>query len=434
MIKCNKNFSYGDFHCDNDFEGELPLKYKTINNYKQLSFSYIMYGIHKCSGSCMYCSAAHTMDYNTDGNANTYKFYPDKVKARIQDYFKKSNKIDIFSEDGKKCDLHVDIWGGNPLENRKQFKESVEFLKTTLEPYVHKLDLHTSGNGLELQNKSLCNYLKTNNIGYQLSHDGLGQWIRTGIIDPLYWDKTKDNIVDLARCGILNWINTTLSHRNYSFLKNIDYWNKWIDENKLDPKKLYIKLNHIYPGTEPIHKIWNYDDSDNIVHGQIKTGEEIGELTPHGYNLQEYLHEFRLLCIACSAPGARQSPIYGPFAGYITGQMNRNRILKTHKDFVGMCRQYQQGIIDYNFPIDSIGEYSQCNLIDSSTPVEHPSCQQPDYCKGCKFEFYEECHPCGSENYEKLDKESGHCIYRYAMNEVIDEIKTIRSFSNRHNK
>ena len=41
--------------------------------------SLVMYGIHKCSGSCLYCSAASTMNYNEDGNKNTFKFDKEKI-------------------------------------------------------------------------------------------------------------------------------------------------------------------------------------------------------------------------------------------------------------------------------------------------------------------------------------------------------------------
>ena len=75
----------------------------------------------------------------------------------------------------------------------EEFKKTVEFCQNELKEFSQVV-LHTSGNGLELQSNDLVEYLIDNNIHYQLSHDGLGQWMRTGEIDPLYWDKTKGSL------------------------------------------------------------------------------------------------------------------------------------------------------------------------------------------------------------------------------------------------
>ena len=130
-------------------------------------------------------------------------------------------------------------------------------METRIKPHFHNFIIHTSGNGLELQHKGLVKYLKDHNIHYQLSHDGLGQWQRTPGIDPLYWDKTRDNIIDLVNSGNLDWINCTLSYRNYSFFANIEYWNKWRKDAGIWDKPITIKLNHIYPGTLPVDKVYD---------------------------------------------------------------------------------------------------------------------------------------------------------------------------------
>ena len=65
--------------------------------------------------------------------------------------------------------------------------------------------------------------------------------MRTGLIDPLYWDKTKDNIVKLTRLGILDWINTTLNGRNYSFFENMEL-NYEIIKNLLKGEPVLFKF------------------------------------------------------------------------------------------------------------------------------------------------------------------------------------------------
>lgn len=351
------------------------------------SISIVMYGIKKCSGACLYCSAASTMDYRAKDNKNTFILKPEETRKTILDFCQGS------LEQGKNqggTSLNIDIWGGNPVENFEPFKQTVEFCETQLKDFK-EIRLHTSGNGLELKDKDIVDFLIAHNIHYQLSHDGLGQWLRTGEIDPLYWEKTRDNITLLAKKGILDWINCTLSARNSSFFDNIEYWNKWRKENDLMNCNLTIKLNHIYDGTPPIDKKWVYSDN-----AQIKHGEVIGDLNFKGEVLQDYLHEFRKLAYILLTPGVSEEPYWKPFGNYITEQAKRFRMLK-EGETAGSCVAFQRGLTDKNFAIDTTGKYCQCNLIDSSMTVKNKNAKQPDYCKNCKYKNMAECNPCGSE-------------------------------------
>lgn len=366
--------------------------------------SIVMNGIKKCSGSCLYCSAASTMDYRAKDNKNTFKFYPDKLKARILEYCKTA------LDTKEPVELSVDIWGGNPVENFEPFKQVVDFCENKLKEF-QKVKLHTSGNGLELRDKDIKDYLVEHNIHYQLSHDGLGQWMRTGEIDPLYWEQTKDNIADLARRGVLDWINCTLTSRNPSFFDNIEYWNKWRKEIGLDGSvPLTIKLNHIYDGTPPITKKWLGKDN-----AYIKHGEEIGDLNFHGDVLQNYLSEFRKLAIICKTPGIQDNWIFKPYIGYITGQADRYTIVQNENQY-GACVKFQRGITKTNFAIDTKGKYCQCNLIDSDNKVKNSKAEMPAYCKGCKYEKTMECNTCGSEDYPEK------CEYKWWWNKTLEEM------------
>ena len=372
------------------------------------SISIVMNGIKKCSGSCLYCSAASTMEYRSKTNKTTFVFLKDKLKERILEYT--GPQLEGDRKAGVGTQLMVDIWGGNPLENFEPFKQVVEFCENDLKEFK-KVKLHTSGNGLELQDKDLFQYLIDHNINYQLSHDGLGQWLRTGEIDPLYWDKTKDNIAELARRGMLDWINCTLSARNPSFFANIDYWNKWRDSIRLDGSiQMTLKLNHIYDGTPPIKKKWLGADNDFIKHG-----EEVGDLNLHGETLQQYLHEFRKLAIICKTPGVRDLWQYKPYTAYINGQTDRYILIKDDKE-LGACVKFQRGLTDKNFAIDTKGEYCQCNLIDSDNKVKNSKAEMPEYCKGCKYEKSMECNTCGSENFPEK------CEYKWWWNKTLEEM------------
>lgn len=384
------------------------------------SISIVMNGIKKCSGSCLYCSAASTMEYRSKENKNTFVFKKDKLKKRILEYCREA------LEQGQKnggTQLAIDIWGGNPVENFEPFKKVVEFCENELKEFKI-VKIHTSGNGLEMRDSDLFQYLIDHNINYQLSHDGLGQWLRTGEIDPLYWDETKNNLAELARRGILDWINCTLSARNPSFFANIEYWNKWRKEIGLD-NNLVIKLNHIYDGTPPIEKKWLGKDNEFIKHGEI-----IGDLNFHGEVLQGYLHEFRKLALICKTPGIENVWEYKPFISYITGQADRFIFIKNDNE-LGSCTKFQRGITKTNFAIDTKGEYCQCNLIDSDNKVKNAKAEMPAYCNDCKYKKTMECNTCGSENYPEK------CEYKWWWNKTLEEMfslnELIKNFNQIHN-
>ena len=386
------------------------------------NISIVMNGIKKCSGSCMYCSAASSMKYRDSKNKSTFKFYPDKLKKRILEYCEQD--LERGNTNGG-TQLNIDIWGGNPVENFEQFKQVIDFCENNLKEFRF-IKLHTSGNGLELQDRDIVDYLIKHGIHYQLSHDGLGQWLRTGEIDPLYWDKTKDNIVELTRIGILDWVNCTLSSRNPSFFANIEYWNKWRKENNLMEVNFTIKLNHIYDGTRPIEKKWLGKDNSQIKHGEV-----IGDLCFHGETLQNYLHEFRKLTLIMLTPGIENDIMLKPYYNYISDQASRYKIIDKPED-VGSCVSFQRGLKTRNFAIDTKGEYCQCNLIDSDSKVLNPTAAQPEYCKNCKYKMTAECNSCGSENYPEK------CEYHWWWNKTLEEtfqmIELRKSIMNLQNK
>ena len=384
------------------------------------SISLVMNGIKKCSGSCLYCSAASTMNYRGKDNKSTFVFDREKTKKRILEYTK-----EVFDQaNGKGVELNVDVWGGNPVENFEPFKQCIDFLENDLKEFSY-IRIHTSGNGLELQDNDIVEYLIKHGIHYQLSHDGLGQWLRTGDIDPLYWEKTKDNISRLAREGNLDWINCTLSARNPSFFENIEYWNKWRDTFGIADKNITIKLNHIYDGTKPIEKKWLGKDNKYIKHGEV-----IGDLCFHGETLQAYLHEFRKLSYICMTPGIENNMTFNVFASYIRGQYNRFNYIKNPRE-AGSCVAFQRGLTDKNFAIDTKGEYCQCNLIDSDSKVHNPTAKQPDYCKNCKYKNLAECNQCGSENYP--EKCEYHWWFANTLEETWQVLELLKHFQNGQN-
>lgn len=374
------------------------------------SLSITMYGIKKCSGGCLYCSAASTMDYRSPENTTTFKLDKENLTNTLNNDWGVNNARNAVHKH-----MRIDLWGGNPVENFEPFVQTVSFLKEYFKEW--DLDLHTSGNGLELQSSDIVDYLISNNIKYQLSHDGLGQWLRTGEIDPLYWDKTKDNIALMANIGILDAINCTLNRYNYSFLKNLEYFNKWRSKIGIAQKDtgLYIKLNHIYDGSEAVNKPNVFGHWQDGYDESLK-GTNIGSLSLRGKVLDEYMHEFKVLYNILRAPISQNNMYYKPYASYILEQGKRWGEMSYMDENTGACRSFQRGLTSQTFVIDTLGNYCECNLIDSSYHVKNPGGYQPTYCNTCRFKNQKECNPCGSENF------SEDCEFLYKWCQTLEEI------------
>ena len=104
---------------------------------------------------------------------------------------------------------------------------------------------------------------------------------------------------------------------------------------------------------------------------------------------------------------------------YFDGQLSRQRVLRNHDSWNGACRSYQRykhGLGEgakTNFVLDTTGRYSECNLLDADHVAENPGGVQPSYCRGCRYEYFEECNMCGSEDYPD------ECNYSYAWAQLL---------------
>ena len=120
-------------------------------------------------------------------------------------------------------------------------------------------------------------------------------------------------------------------------------------------------------------------------------------------------------------PNITQSDEYKPFISYIREQLNRWDIIPAGKElqYFGSCIAFQNGLKDTNFAIDTIGEYCQCNLIDSSATVKNPTGTRPKECETCEYTRQAECFPCGSEFMET-------CEFNYAWCQVLEEFAQLK--------
>lgn len=395
--------------------------------YTVVNCSLTMYGVRNCSGGCYYCSARHTMGYDEQTNNETFIFNGPKIIERLREYIKTTNNI----EDLSTVDLLIDVWGGNPLDNFDCFKRTIDFIENDLRKLFHRVEIHTSGNGLEMRKKEVVDYLIEHRIGYQLSHDGCGQFLRTGEIDPLYWEKTKDNLVLLAKENLFDWICCALSAYNFSPISNLRYFTNWIEENNLEDHNFYIKLHHIYPGTKPINKHYVGPDKD-----YIKNGDLIGELQVRGDRLRIQMNEYEwLTAISCYAQDNDLSletqelkstdlkyfmEYFRQFVGFF-----RPDLKEYDNSIYGACSLFQKGINKVTFVIDTAGEFSPCNVMQHDVTMAWPTCEQAPYCKDCEFRFQSECNSCGIEAPEEMNPETGRCYYRYNLMRLAKRITYI---------
>lgn len=424
---------------------------KKGNKYK--SFSLISFGTESCNGSCSYCSAASSMSYNMGinlskdleaecrrvnaKNAQESKFDFPAVEKTMDEYFGYTKDK---HEAMKGTLLHVDLWGADGLCNFDSLVEEIYFLEDYCKEREWKLDPHTSTNGLACVVKEWTDFLHEHHIHLQLSHDGLAQWVRTKTLDPMDLPEVRA----LIRDGTIDWINCTLNFWNWSIFDNIDYYNSKLKEifpevwsktevasKEIDRiyRSLFIKLNHIYDST--------YDIKAKNLNGKYRTryydnlkGAELGNLAfqnrpdladkydmPElGHVLDNYINQWYRVWEMFKNMGPNDYSLL-PYKSYLWGQLHRFKMLKSLDDTkAGACYAFQRGLRNKTFVIDTLGKYSQCNLIDSAHKVLNPTAEKPKYCEGCRYYLSTECNHCGSVKF--ADK----CEYLYRWNAMLESI------------
>lgn len=203
-----------------------------------------------------------------------------------------------------------------------------------------------------------------------------------------------------------------------------------------ETKNMFIKLNHIYEGTPPITKKWLFDDYKTEYKCVIapKKGEEIGDLNFSDKAIKTFMHEFRMMGLICMMPGIGDSLEWSPYISYISGQFGDFNCFEG-EEHSGACRQFQKGISKVNFAIDTIGEYCQCNLIDSSVTVKDPMCTPMPECEECEYKNFDGCKTCGSEkkticNFHKEYARS--CQEFEQLRMLLDKLYENNSFNNQN--
>jgi hypothetical protein len=420
-----------------------------------VSKSIIIHGGKVCSGACAYCSAAKSQNYTQpflylekdkwlpflkhveEENYKTYKADWEAFRKTWDNDKMVIAEVNEAKKQHRKPEAYFDLWFFNPLSAFKVVKEVWENVTKILPEW--NLHWSTSDNGVGLLGINddpleKVKWLKDHDFGLQLSHDGIGEWLRLPI-DPLQEEPYKSVWMEALRLGVWNSTNCTLSFYNYSFFKNLDYFNKIFD--KYPNIKMYCKLNHCYDSTYNIQTINKEGRWQDTIIEELK-GKPIGHWELHnGSNewdkhiLDDYIQEWFHLAILCQDPIFENDKRFKYVRTYMNDQWNRMKYLKSHDDKSGACRAFQRykygigdssGWSDQTFVLDTMGGYSECNLIDNDYSVENPGGVQPDYCKGCRFELASECNGCGSMPFPEK------CEYLYRWESILEIADWVRGY------
>lgn len=389
------------------------------NNNNEISFSVLIANAHSCNMNCRYCAGADDVKINHEFS----KPYPINWNKLISE-MKRSPYLKI-NDDGTNNIGHIEIWGGEPL----LYLDTMIELCDRFNKEFNIKRFFFSTNGIKLADNKVVDWIMDESkyhVDFQLSHDGLGQWIRSGEFDPLYSNLTRDNIIKLAKANHFADINCVLCYLNPSPIDNISYFNKWISDYGVRPRA-GIQLNHM-------------QDTPNIIKHLVNphTGEEWNNISLNltGNPLNTFIYEFESLFIEMFIAGRFNDISLAPYSAYIEGFLRgHGGWINSKDDDIGSCRSFSRGKKDTNFAIDTLGNYCECILYDSTQKTPNHSCEQPEYCKDCEFYNYKACNGCSDQWYMPI-KNSDECQFRkeYArLLERINQLDTTLSRGNNNN-
>lgn len=327
-------------------------------------FSIILAGAggNLCNMKCTYCSATGVTEKDKPG----CKEWPIEIDYDAMFKTMESNPI-IKEALEKNEELTINLWGGEPLMHTKEWDELVPKIKEHFPNLKFRVYLSTNGLlcGAKHIQEWIYDFHKKYGLTIQLSHDGVGQWIRSKGFDPLYDHKTKDFFIKMAKDGIFNMINATLNQFNYSPISNFAYFQKWRYDNHLEHLPFYIKLNHL-------------NDS-----------EYCGPYRLSGEKLNRYMDEMQTLWMRSYV--ARRDDLYWqPYRDYFVNQMTRwNKFTN-----LGGCGMFSTGQRDWTWCMNTKGEYVFCQLCNDPESNPNPECKQGPECEHCEFRDYDDCHGC----------------------------------------
>ena len=362
-------------------------------------FSIILAGAggNLCNMGCHYCSAVGVTKKDNPGT----KEWPIEIDYKAMKKTMSNNPI-LKEAMEKNQEVSLNFWGGDPLMHTKLISEMADWVDKTFPNLKYKMFIST--NGLLLGAKHIQEWIykehEKHRLEIQMSHDGVGQSVRSGKFDPLYDEKTKDFCVKIAKDGIFTMINATLNQFNCSPMANFAYFQKWRYDNHLENSPMHlIKLNH------------NND------------AEYTGPFRLSGENLDRYMHEMEILWMH-SYISDENDPYWKPYRGYFQNQMSR----WGKKQGEGGCEAFSKGHRDWTWCMNTKGEYTFCQLCNDPTSSPNPNCERSKECEHCEFRDQEDCHVCPDMKMPK------HCEYKKAYMRAVLRMKEFCSIIDEKNK
>ena len=373
-----------------------------------------MYDANRCSGFCQYCNARIedliSQGFNLNDlekslrdidkkNAETIQFDFDALEKAIEQnpYFK--------SKSGS-----VTLWGADPMSACfTSLTELIDFIE-----YLNKekgYDIHPGlcTNGLGFRIPEWVEYIIKHNIGISLSHDGLGQEIRTmkKEFDPLFFD----GFDELVTAGRLHLISPVLNQYNSDPVANYRYFEDVVFSRY---PNIQLRLSKAKNGkydvrTKNINGLCNGKYYDEL------KGTEWGNMLIHN-DLSNPILEHQLDIYIDGWKTIYDNP--AKFKNCWQQAVKFARLNKGNKE-KNPCYKFQNGILPYSHTIDTLGNNCECMLMDSQHHARFK--EMAPYCKDCKYKGRYECKECNVMEPAEADKTALHqCPFNYRYQELMD--------------
>lgn len=325
-----------------------------MQKYKLISI--LVDGSNSCNFRCKYCCIKDSLgsDYiNID--------YP-KLKDKINSI--KNGDVEQFV-----------LWGGELFkENKiKILKELVDFLNENYP--TASIYIPTNGKYISTAPREKIEWLFDTNkkIILQLSHDGVKHTKLRNKFNPLDYDIWKT----LANIGVFQSINTVLNNKNFSFIRNMIYFNHKLKDIPL----VTVRLWHLLES-----------DKDDPIY-QLK-------------GIKLFIHLLELYMIIVYT--IKHPKKLNKFSSGILSYLTINSVYELP------CYNYHMGFSKTNNAITTMGEFSDCQ---NTKKIDNPLSLRPEYCMVCKYFDSPYCVPCGANFLPKK------CRYKKGINKIYYRIR-----------
>ena len=351
---------------------------------KTSSIDLLMAGTRSCTGSCVYCASANQKDVyrssilqqTADKTYDEVQFDFDKLENTLKNYYKfyQSEQVKFI------------VWGADPVSSFYALQDTVDFLDYIKDKYNKKIVISTSTNGMPIKDDAVVDYLNNHNIHIQLSHDGVAEELRLPV-DPL-----KEYQENFKRLKFV-FINCVAHGYNTDFKANIEYFNKYAVEWAKD-----IRFSKPMIGANWSNTINKNGFKDGKYYDELK-GKPFGDFGIHEEDIDRYIYEFLHL----PKPYRCNLPIGDP---------------KFFQIPLTNCGKYATKVQNYSSHIDTLGNFTTCNLVDSLGQLGNPNMvEQFEECKNCIWKNSPVCTGCCINEPEcKVHKE---CIFNKKLNIAI---------------